>query len=137
LPHPVISAVPISTFALMTVAAARSHKLEICLRGALIYAIAHYFRTAAGFDLRRQSRGVLGFELFGTFVAEHLVETHGIVKRFDVLEHAQRRGFEVGERLMLGPLLLERPEESLGDRVVVAFARATDRTCVPRAFKVL
>ena len=45
--------------------------------------------------------------MIGTSVAERLVETYGIVKGFDVLEHAHPRCFEVGERLMLRPLVLE------------------------------
>lgn len=52
------------------------------------------------------------------------METHGIVKGFDVLEHAHPRGFQVNERFMLGP---SRPEEPLGDYVVVALARSTHR----------
>ena len=32
---------------------------------------------------------MIGFELVGGFVAERLVETIGIVKRFDVLEQTQ------------------------------------------------
>jgi hypothetical protein len=37
----------------------------------------------------------------------------GIVKRFDVLEHAQPWGLQVGERVRIGPLVIEGPEESL------------------------
>ena len=43
------------------------------------------------------------------------MKPHGIVKGFDVLEHAQVSGFEISERFMLGPLMLEGPEEAFGD----------------------
>lgn len=50
------------------------------------------------------------------------MEPHGIVKGFDVLEHAQPGRFQILERLMLGPLVLERPEDPFYDRVVIALA---------------
>jgi hypothetical protein len=47
-----------------------------------------------------------------------------IVEDFDVLEHAQPCGFKIGIFMVLGPLMLERPKEPLGHRVVVAIACA-------------
>jgi len=43
-----------------------------------------------------------------------------IVECFDVLEHAQSGFFEILKRFMLGPLVLEGPEESFGYSVIVA-----------------
>jgi len=50
-----------------------------------------------------------------------------IVIRFDVLEHAQPCGVQVGEPFVFGPLMFERPEEALHHGVVVAAAGAAHR----------
>ncbi len=60
------------------------------------------------------------------------MKPHGIAKGFDVLEHAKVSGFEISERLMLGPLMLEGPEEAFGDGVVVAIPGAAHRAFDPR-----
>ena len=70
---------------------------------------------------------MFGFECFWGFVAERLVEPLAIVKHFDVLEHAQTCRVEVFVRFVLRPFVLERPEEPLGYRVVVAVAPAAHR----------
>jgi hypothetical protein len=59
------------------------------------------------FQLRSHCRGVFDFELIGAFLAEPLVEPHGIVKHFGVLEHAQPRRFQTFECFMLGPCVFE------------------------------
>ena len=51
----------------------------------------------------------------------------GIVKGFDVFEHAEASVFEIVEVLMVGPLVFEGPEEPFGDSVVVAAASAAHR----------
>ena len=56
-----------------------------------------------------------------------------IVKRFDVLEHAQAGCGQVLEVFVLGPLVLERPEEPFHHGVVVARAAAVHRTLRCRA----
>ena len=61
-------------------------------------------------------------------VAERPVEAHWIVERFDVLEHTQSGILQVLEQLAVGPLVLQRPEESFHRRVVVAVACAPHRT---------
>ena len=51
----------------------------------------------------------------------------GIVKGFDVLEHAQACGRQVFIVLVVGPLVFERPEEPFGNRVIVTRAAAAHR----------
>ena len=52
------------------------------------------------------------------------MDAHGIVKGFDVFEHAEAGVFEIVEVLMVGPLVFEGPEKSFGDGVIVAAAGA-------------
>ena len=68
-----------------------------------------------------------GFECFGGFVAERLVEPLAIVKDVDVFEYALSGLFQVGILVMLRPFVLERPEESLGHRVITTVAPAALR----------
>jgi hypothetical protein len=56
--------------------------------------------------------GVIGFVSIWRVVSERLMQPHGIVKRFDILEHAQPRRFQIGEPLMPDPLVFEGPEET-------------------------
>lgn len=56
------------------------------------------------------------------------MESLGIIRRFDVLEHAQTVVTPVFELLMVGPFVLQRPEEPFHDRIVVAAASTTHRT---------
>ena len=60
---------------------------------------------------------MFGFELVGAFVAEGLVQPHGIAKGFDVLEHAEPGGLRIRECVVLGPFVLERSEEPFDDGV--------------------
>lgn len=71
------------------------------------------FGQRRGVSLRRNNRGVFGFKLVGGFVAERLVQPFGIVKRFDVPEHAQPGCYQVLKVLVLGPLVLNSWNESL------------------------
>ena len=56
-----------------------------------------------------------------------LVNSFGVVKRFDVLEHTCPRFMDIGERIKLCPLVFERPEESFHHRVVVTTSCAAHR----------
>ena len=51
----------------------------------------------------------------------------GIVEGFNVLEHAQSNVLQSGVFLVIRPFMLERPEESLHDGVIIAAARAAHR----------
>ena len=55
------------------------------------------------------------------------METPGIVKRFDVAEHTPSGVFQVAERLVVGPFVVERPEEAFHDGVVVATSGGAHR----------
>ena len=48
------------------------------------------------------------------------METHEIVVRFELLEHAQSRPSDLNERLIPDRIVLYHSDESLGDYVVVA-----------------
>jgi hypothetical protein len=52
------------------------------------------------------------------------VNADGIVKGFDVFEHAESGVFEIDEVLMVGPLLFEGPEKAFGHGIIVAAAGA-------------
>ena len=56
------------------------------------------------------------------------METPGIVKGFDVAEHAQSGVILVVERFVVGPFVFEGPEEAFHDGVVVAAAGTAHRT---------
>lgn len=68
--------------------------------------------------------------LIGRLVAQRLVNSCWIVKRFDIREHAQPRILQRLVLVGLRPFVLERPGEPFGDRVVVAVAAATHRARV-------
>ena len=55
------------------------------------------------------------------------METPGIVNGFDVAEHAPSGIFQVAERFVVGPFVLERPEKAFHDGVVVAASGAAHR----------
>ncbi|WP_234824020.1 hypothetical protein [Bremerella cremea] len=70
---------------------------------------------------------MFGFVLVGRLVAQRLVKSLAIIKRFNVLEHAQPGVCQRLVLAMLRPFVLERPEESLGHGVVVAVTATTHR----------
>ncbi|HZZ73534.1 MAG TPA: hypothetical protein VFE24_14875 [Pirellulales bacterium] len=55
--------------------------------------------------LRRWGRSVIGFEWVRGLVAERLMQTLGIVERFNIFEHAPPRRFQVDEAFVLGPFV--------------------------------
>ncbi len=55
------------------------------------------------------------------------METLGIVKGFDVAEHAVSSVFQFQEFFVVGPFVLEGPEEAFHGGVVVAAAGAAHR----------
>ena len=67
---------------------------------------------------------MFGFVLIRRLVAQSLVKSRSIVKRFDVLEHTQPGIFQRFILVVLRPFVFELPEEPFGDRIVVAVAAA-------------
>ena len=47
------------------------------------------------------------------------METHWIVKGFDVLEHRYFGVIEIFKALEFGPFVLQRPEESFSNRIII------------------
>ena len=60
-------------------------------------------------------------------VAERLMESNWIVKGFKVSEHGEPGLLEVGVVLELGPFMLQWPEESFGNGIIVTTTGAIHR----------
>ena len=56
------------------------------------------------------------------------METHWIVKGFDVLEHRYFGVIEILIALEFGPFMLQRPEESFCNRIVITAPSSAHRT---------
>ena len=78
---------------------------------------------------------IVFFELVWCDVIESLVDPLLVVEPFDVLHHADSCLGQVAEGLELGPLVLERPEESFDHSVVVATSGSAHRTCDVHGFQ--
>ena len=55
------------------------------------------------------------------------MKSYRIVKRLNVLEHTQPSFLQISKRLVIGPLVFQRPEESFHGRVVVTATGAAHR----------
>ena len=71
---------------------------------------------------------VLAFELIRCFVIKRLVDSFGIIKRFDVFADTQTGLIEVFEQFEFRPFVFQGPEEPFGNCVVITTARSTHRT---------
>ena len=55
------------------------------------------------------------------------METHWIVKGFDVLEHRYFGVIDILKALEFGPFVLQRPEESFSNRIIITAPSSTHR----------
>ena len=76
---------------------------------------------------------MFGFELIGGQVVERLVETLGIVKGFDVSEHAEPRVCQIVIVSVVDPLVFKGLEESFHHGVIITAAGAAHRKLDARA----
>jgi hypothetical protein len=71
---------------------------------------------------------LFSLELIGRLVFERLMGTHWIVKGFDVPEYRYFSVIEIFIALEFGLFMLQRPEESFCNRIVITAPSSAHRT---------